>query len=305
MVKLSIIVSSYNTEKYLARCFDSLVSQLEGDIEIIVINDGSTDNGQSIIDNYVCRYPKIFRSYVRNDNGGPGIARNDGLQYVTGEYITFVDSDDWIDADLYATMFQEAINSNCDIVCCNFIEYYTNKTSFVSVKNTQNKYFGNMLVWNKIYKRDFWRKYNFCFIPGILHEDNELIPKVLSVAQNIGYVEGIHYNYERRNSTSITSGNMRHLQFFPEIIESLNQWCIDNCPTDSSLADFISHMAYIYIIEVRDVALAESFFHKWRIYFKYSRFHSLNNWVILFLFSVNFKMAYKLRSIIRIKHPKK
>ena len=99
MPKVSIIIPVYNVEKYIATCLDSLVNQTLKDIEVIVVNDGSPDNSQDIIDEYVKKYPKIVKSYIK-ENGGQGSARNFGLKKATVEYIGYVDSDDYVSTDM-------------------------------------------------------------------------------------------------------------------------------------------------------------------------------------------------------------
>ena len=100
MVKVSIIVPIYNTEKYLIKCLDSLVNQTLTDIEILLINDGSTDNSQKIIDEYVKKYPNICRCF-RQENSGQACARNVGINSARGDFIAFVDSDDYVDITAY------------------------------------------------------------------------------------------------------------------------------------------------------------------------------------------------------------
>ena len=99
MPKVSIIVPVYNVEKYLPKCLDSLVNQTLKDIEIIIVNDSSPDKSQLIIDNYASKYPNLIKTFIKA-NGGQGSARNYGLDYVSGEYISFVDSDDWLDLNM-------------------------------------------------------------------------------------------------------------------------------------------------------------------------------------------------------------
>ena len=96
MVKVSIILPVYNVEQFLPRCLDSIVNQTLKEIECIVVNDGSPDQSQQIIDEYVKKYPHLFKPLIK-ENGGLSDARNYALSYVRGEYIGFVDSDDWIE----------------------------------------------------------------------------------------------------------------------------------------------------------------------------------------------------------------
>ena len=130
MPKVSVIVPVYNVEKYLSKCLDSLVNQTLKDIEIIVVNDGTKDNSQSIIDKYTKKYSKKIKSYIK-ENGGLSSARNYGLKYAKGEYISFIDSDDYVDLQMFEKMYNEAINHKFDIVVCDTINVYEDKEVYI------------------------------------------------------------------------------------------------------------------------------------------------------------------------------
>ena len=115
--QISVIVPIYNVEKYLAKCIDSIINQTLTNIEIILVNDGSTDNSRKIIDKYDKKDSRI--KVIHKKNGGQGSARNAGLDIAKGEYIGFVDSDDWIDSNMYENLYNAAISNNADIVVCN------------------------------------------------------------------------------------------------------------------------------------------------------------------------------------------
>ena len=123
-IKVSIIVPVYNVEEYLARCLDSLVNQSLKDIEIIVVNDGSPDNSQKIIDNY-CKKYKNIKSFIKK-NGGLSDTRNFGIKKSHGDYLIFIDSDDYVKETMLEKMWNVAINKNVDIVVCNCIQVYEN-----------------------------------------------------------------------------------------------------------------------------------------------------------------------------------
>ena len=106
-IKVSVIVPVYNVEKFIDKCLNSLVKQSLKEIEIIVVNDGSPDNSQKIIDKYVKKYPEKVQSFIK-ENGGQGSARNIGIVKAKGEYISFVDSDDWLDLDALEKMYSLA-----------------------------------------------------------------------------------------------------------------------------------------------------------------------------------------------------
>ena len=158
--KVSVIIPVYNVEKYIDKCLSSLVNQTLKDIEIIVVNDGSPDNSQKIIDKYVKKYPKKIKSFIK-ENGGQGSARNFGLTKANGEYIGYVDSDDYVELDMYEKLYNKAKTNNYDIVTCgnyNVSENYENKIvdNIVTIykSKTENIIFGKMAVWNKIYKKE-------------------------------------------------------------------------------------------------------------------------------------------------------
>ena len=115
-VKVSVIVPVYKTEAYLEKCLDSLVNQTLSDIEIIVVNDGSPDNSQDIIDRYVEKYPQKVKGVIK-ENGGLSDARNYGLDFVSGEFVTFVDSDDYVELDSYEKTYNYAKENDLDVVC--------------------------------------------------------------------------------------------------------------------------------------------------------------------------------------------
>lgn len=168
-VKVSIIVPVYNMEAYLARCLDSIVSQSLNDIEIIVLNDGSTDGSEAIIKRYEADDDRI--RYISHDNIGLGRTRNRGIEAAAGEYIGFVDSDDFIEPDMYELMYEKAKNENLDVaVCETFIEENGRSTAAMNFDETspydislsgpenflREGFFSNKYrncAWNKIYRK--------------------------------------------------------------------------------------------------------------------------------------------------------
>ena len=122
MVKVSVIVPVYNVYDYLGKCLDSLVNQTLKDIEIIVVNDGSPDNSEEIIDIYKKKY-KCIKAY-KKENGGLSDARNYGIKRAQGEYIAFIDSDDYVDTQMLEKMYQKAKKDNLDIVVCDVYNVY-------------------------------------------------------------------------------------------------------------------------------------------------------------------------------------
>ncbi len=132
MNKMAIIIPVYNSENHISKCLDSVIKQNLYDIEIIVIDDGSTDNSAEIIKSYQKTDNRI--KYFYQENAGPGIARNTGLTHCTAEYIAFIDSDDWVEKDFCSKIYQEAKGKNADIVYFNYFEE-SEKGNIIGIKD--------------------------------------------------------------------------------------------------------------------------------------------------------------------------
>ncbi len=204
MPKVSVIVPVYNVEKYIVKCLESLLNQTLEDIEIIVVNDGSPDNSQEIIDKYVLEYKDKIKSYIK-PNGGLSDARNYGIERATGEYIGFVDGDDFVDIRMFETMYNEAHKKKADIVVCNLnyvYDYDIVPTSSNVEEETTNikEVMLNIYptAWNKIYKRTFINKHKLRFKKNVWYEDVEFIYRVLPYVNKISCVKNCFYQYVQR-----------------------------------------------------------------------------------------------------------
>ena len=208
-MKISVIVPVYNVYDYLDKCLDSLVHQTLKEIEIIIVNDGSTDKSQTIIDKYQKKYANI-KAYKKN-NSGLSDTRNYGLKYASGEYITFVDSDDYLDPKMYEEMYQKAKDGNYDIVACDINYVYPDKEKIVITdpKNdtTNNKeLFINFYptVCTKIFKKELILDNKLTFKSGVWYEDVEFMHRLLPYLNSIGVIHKPFYNYVQREK-SITA----------------------------------------------------------------------------------------------------
>lgn len=214
-IKLSIIVPIYNMEQYLHRCIDSLVNQTLEDIEIILINDGSKDGSQKIINQYTKKYNTKIRSY-NNKNQGISKTRNFGIDKARGEYIAFIDSDDFVEVDMFEKMYRKAKRDNLDIVVCDYYNYYdqTKKTTIENIISFENTSILNDLElifkinpspWNKIYKKSLILNFKYRFPENLKYEDFGYIPILLTEANKIGKIDKpLNYYLIRSNSETTT-----------------------------------------------------------------------------------------------------
>ena len=248
MIKVSVILPIYNVAPYLDEAFQSLLSQTLSDIEIIAVNDGSTDNSQEIIDNYAARDARIIT--IQQENQGLSMARNAALPYVTGKYIYMMDSDDVLSsADALQICYEYAEKNKADFIFFDgerFIDDASNCHS--SIKRTHlieenKKYEGeyllnlmldkrihNSVVWLLLINRDSMNRIGLSFYPGIIHED-ELFTTILTLSSNSIYGLKQSFIKHRVRSTSImgvryTKRNLDcYLTVFDELFKFQNS-CI-------------------------------------------------------------------------------
>lgn len=242
--KISIIVPIYNVEPYLSRCLDSLVKQTLQEIEIIAVNDGSTDKSLLILREYAEKDHRI--TVVDQKNAGVSFARNEGIQMARGEYIGFVDPDDWIDANMYEVLYREAVQEQAEIVMCGYMrEFGTHAKEKIFSLPQKVTYRGEQVrtqvmrrligplaeemgnpelldawgtVWSKIYRADLVRKHGLEFVDlnkvGT-NEDSLFNIYACSYATSFVFLNRPLYHYWRSHSGSVTSG------FKPRLLE---QW---------------------------------------------------------------------------------
>lgn len=232
--KVSVIVPVYNVEKYLYRCIDSLINQTFKDIEIIAVNDGSTDNSLNILNEY-CEKDNRVR-VINRQNSGVSESRNKGIENSTGDYILFVDSDDWIDEDMIKQMYYHGKSSDSDIVMCSYMREFENHSKEKlfdlvditvyeddDVKKLNRQIIGPInkelssgegidslgTIWAKLYKSDLIKKSGNKFIDlreiGSA-EDTLFNIFILKHANRITFINKPYYHYWKGNEESLTSG---------------------------------------------------------------------------------------------------
>ena len=221
--KISVIIPIYNMEKYLKKSLLSLKAQTLKEIEFICVNDGSTDKSLEILNKFA-KSDERFKIF-NQQNSGVGKARNNGLTRANGEYIAFLDPDDWVDSTTYEKLFNQAKKQNCDLLVFNYknIDENGKILSFVRFKDKfkgffdlnsekcfnwrdiKEKVFGGFFYssWNKIYKKDFITKNKIQFTDCSMSEDNAFVFASTLMAEKIGYNDDVFYNYLFRNSSAV------------------------------------------------------------------------------------------------------
>lgn len=235
MIKISIVIPIYNVEKYIGKCLESCLDQdlKANEYEIIVVNDKTPDNSMNIISQFQALYPNI-KLINRIKNGGLSAARNTGLSEVKGEYVWFVDSDDWIASNCLKHLYHYAANNNLDVLCfglnlaypdgslkpysitnkCDCICY--NGKDFISEVNVPPA------AWAAIYRTDFLRQHKLIFKDGILHEDQEFTPRAHFLARRITYIDYSVYFYNQRDGSIMKSSrNLKRCRDLLTVADSL------------------------------------------------------------------------------------
>lgn len=244
-IKVSIIVPVYNTEKYLDKCLSSLVNQELKDVEIIIVNDGSTDNSAKIIESYLKKYANI-KSFFQ-ENKGQSAARNLGISKSSGEYIGFVDSDDFVKKDMFLKMYECALANESDIVVCNTI--IVNDKKKFELKSNLN--YSTDVVRNyiisypmppiRLIKRELFKIYKFT--EKINYEDLCLMPTFALLTNKITFLdEALYYYVQRKNSIMNSDFTEKQLDIF-KALNGITEKYIENNLYDN----YKDEIEYLYI----------------------------------------------------------
>ena len=235
-MELSIIVPIYNVEDYLEECLKSLYNIKNIKLEIILVNDGSKDNSFKIMEKFKEIYPEKT-VLINKENGGLSSARNAGMKAAVGEYISFIDSDDFIDVDEFEKFFKEGQKDKLDVMVGNMRYYTPEKTGdslFRSdvVKNSGIvngiDFFWNLFqkpkcfreeVVDDIYKREFLVKNNIWFNENIVHEDSEFTPLVYLKAEKVKYIDRAFYFYRQRTGSIMNKVSEKSIVSLESICE--------------------------------------------------------------------------------------
>lgn len=215
-MKFSIVVPVYNVEAYLSPCLGILQTQNYTDFEVICINDGSTDDSRKILAEWETRFPQM--RVIDRENGGLSAARNTGLQAATGDYVLFVDSDDWVEPTMLSRLAEEAPGEDMICFACRksdsgatdtLIPEQTDGWSYYNHHALEHREVPFVCVWQRCYRREFLLKNGLQFREGILHEDNEFTPRACLKATSIKVIPDVLYNYRVRPGSIMTTRGLR------------------------------------------------------------------------------------------------
>ncbi|MDR2007401.1 MAG: glycosyltransferase [Alphaproteobacteria bacterium] len=235
MNKISIIIPVYNVEIYLEKCLNSVINQTLTDIEIICINDGSTDNSLDILK----KYEKLDRRIIliNQENQGVSVARNNGLKIATAPYIMFIDPDDWLEIDAATVMYNAITTNECDLVQAkthvhyeelyhlkdNDESYFNSKPAGIYIFSSKDILQYPVPVWAKLWKKEIIDKHSINFPDGLYHQDHPFFWKYFIVSQKILVIENKTYNYLRRANSTISKAHKKNITIALDYIKI----CID------------------------------------------------------------------------------
>lgn len=205
---ISVILPVYNVEKYLEECLNSLYQQNNHQLQVIIVDDGSTDSSSTIANKYCQLAPKIFE-YYKKENGGLSDARNYGLRYIKGDYVWFVDSDDFVSPQSLEHIEDCIQTNNPDVIIFDYIDFYSkehqNEYDVLSGKSRfidKKEYLlSNPCAWNKVIKTRILKENNILFPKGIWYEDRATTGQYINYSDHIYYLNEYIYMYRQRENS--------------------------------------------------------------------------------------------------------
>lgn len=227
---ISIIVPTYNVEKYIRTCIESILAQTYRNVEVIIVNDGSTDQSLAVISDLICSHHNV--KVINQKNQGLSVARNTGIDVATGKYITFVDADDKIMPGFVSSLYQIADKTGADIVRGSFRDFNgnipkgwvpdfnvpTNCGTIVLDQFLSSNI--SFVVWSSIYRLDFINSNHIRFTPGILLEDGDFTTRAYMLAKLVATSPEPNYAYRIRQGSILTTNNAQKMSLSEEKIIS-------------------------------------------------------------------------------------
>lgn len=229
-IKISVIVPVYNTEKYLKKCLDSILNQTFKEFELIVVNDGSTDESLDILKNYEAKYDNII--VINKQNEGQGVARNKALEICRGEYIAFADSDDYVEPNMLELMYTKSNENNLDVVICSYKCVNSNGDRVIdnNIILKDEEVINNVecikrflvtdtiegFSWNKLFKRKVFN--DIKYPEDMKYEDIPTVVSLLINSDRIGFINKELYNYLIRDNSTTATQTIKNTQDYVKSI---------------------------------------------------------------------------------------
>lgn len=235
----SLVIPVYNVEPWLRQCLDSVLGQTFGDWEAVCVNDGSTDGSLALLQEYAAMDGRL--RIVSQPNGGLSAARNTGLKAAKGDYVVFIDSDDWVEPSMLGRLAAEC--EGTDMVC--FACRRTSDNAYDAISPERSKgwdYYNRhalearkvpfVCVWQRCYRRSFLVENNLTFREGILHEDNEFTPRACLKADSVKVITDVLYNYRVRPGSIMTTRGLKSKESLIAIGNALTELFSRECAID-------------------------------------------------------------------------
>lgn len=245
MKSVSVIVPFYNVENYIEKCLETLVNQTLEDIEIIIVNDGSQDRSIDVVKRFLGKYPEKL-VYLEKENGGLSDARNYAIPYAKGEYIAFLDSDDYVEKTMYKDMYELAKKENSDMVECDFYWEYPDKKKedignlYSNKKEMMEKV--RVVAWNKLIKKEVLDKSKVLFPKGLRYEDVEFTYKLIPFLDKVSFLKKACVHYIQREGSISNKQNERNKEIF-QVLDNVINFYKEN----DLYNEYKSELEYIYI----------------------------------------------------------
>lgn len=254
--KISIIVPCYNVENYIVKCINSIKEQTYNNLEVLMINDGSKDSTEDIIKEMIKNDNRF--SYYYKENGGSSDARNYGLEKYTGEYVCFIDSDDYIEKDYIELLYKAIKENDVKISVCGFNRVYENKINIDKMTTNIIDYNLKPAAWNKMYHRSLFEENILRFPVGKWYEDLGTTSKILFlVGEKYAIVDKPLYNYIQNGSSIMHTYDDRIFQIY-DIMDSIEIFCKEN----KIYNKFKGKIEAMYIYHILIGTIYRSSFHK-------------------------------------------
>ena len=245
MKSVSVIVPFYDVENYIEKCLETLVHQTLENIEIILVNDGSTDRSINVVKKFLEQYPDKI-TYLEKENGGLSDARNYAIPYAKGEYIAFLDSDDYVEKTMYKDMYELAKKEDSDMVECNFYwEYPDKKKEDIGVAYNGKKEMlekVRVVAWNKLIKKEVLEKSKVTFPKGYRYEDVEFTYKLIPYLDKVSFLKKSCVHYIQREGSISNNQNERNKEIF-DVLEHV----IDFYKGNDLYDEYKDELEYIYV----------------------------------------------------------